>query len=93
MVSAVVLINADGGRVNDVAQALVQLRGVSQVFSVAGHYDIVALLNVGENEELADLVSDGIRKIPGILNTQTLIAFRTYTPAEMAAAFSMGVED
>jgi DNA-binding Lrp family transcriptional regulator len=93
MVSAVVLIKVGTGSVTEVANSLVGLKGVSEVFSVAGNYDVVALLRVAENEDLANLVSDEIRKIEGILSTETLIAFRTYSRAELEAGFALGIED
>jgi len=92
MVSAIVLIKVGTGSVTEVANSLVGLKGVSQVFSVAGNYDVVALLHVPENEDLADLVGDGIRKIGGILSTETLIAFRTYSRTELDAGFSLGID-
>jgi len=92
MVSAVILINAQVASVADVAAALVRLKGITQVYSVAGNYDLVALAHVPENEQLADLVSDGIRKIPGITTTQTLIAFRAYTPEELKTGYDFGTD-
>jgi DNA-binding Lrp family transcriptional regulator len=92
MVSAVVLIKAQVESIAEIAGALTKLRGVTQVFSVAGHYDLVVLLHVQENEELADLVSERIRKVQGIVETETLIAFRVYDPAEMGLAGSFGLD-
>ena len=92
MVSAVVLIQTEIESVNELASALVALKGVTQVYSVAGNYDLVALLNVAENEDLADLVSGRIRKLTGIKRTETLIAFRVYTQAELDVSYSMGVD-
>jgi DNA-binding Lrp family transcriptional regulator len=76
-----------------VASELVKLKGVREVYSVAGSYDLVALVFVRDNEDLAELVSNQIRKQTGILATQTLIAFRVYTGAELAAANSWGIEE
>jgi DNA-binding Lrp family transcriptional regulator len=92
MVNAVILLKVGVASVNEVAEALVQLRGVSEVFSVAGNYDLIALVRVSQNEDLADLVSANIRKLPGILSTETLIAFRVYSAAELETTFSMGVD-
>jgi DNA-binding Lrp family transcriptional regulator len=92
MVSTVVLIRTDVGVVNEVANALVTLKGVSEVYSVAGNYDIIALVQVRDNDDLAELVSNRIRKQAGIVATQTLIAFRVYTPADLDAAYSLGIE-
>jgi DNA-binding Lrp family transcriptional regulator len=88
-VSAVVLIKAETQLINELAEQLVELEGVAEVFSVAGQYDLVALVRVRENEELADVISNRMRKLKGILETQTMIAFRVYTKAELSGAFEM----
>jgi DNA-binding Lrp family transcriptional regulator len=88
-VSAVVLIKAETQLINELAEQLVELEGVAEVFSVAGQYDLVALVRVRENDELADVISNRMRKLQGILETQTLIAFRVYTKAELSGAFDM----
>lgn len=90
MVSAVVLIKAEAGLINELAQQLAQIPGVAEVFSVAGQYDLVALVRVNENEQLAEVISEKMRKLRGILMTETLIAFRVYTEAELAGAFDLG---
>lgn len=92
MTTAMVLINAETDRVSPLAQAITEVPGVSEVFSVAGQYDLVAIVRVKTNEELADVVSDHIRRLPGIKSTQTLIAFRAYSRRELEAGFSLGAE-
>ena len=84
MVMAVVLINVRAEDTVRVATELVELGGVSEVFSIAGNYDLVALIRVADNEALADIVTSRIRKVSGITRTETLIAFRTYSREEMA---------
>ncbi|MGH8176091.1 MAG: Lrp/AsnC family transcriptional regulator [Steroidobacter sp.] len=88
-VSAVVLIKAETSLINELAEQLAELPGVAEVFSVAGSYDLVALVRVRENEELAEVISNRMRKLKGILETQTMIAFRVYTKAELATGFDM----
>jgi DNA-binding Lrp family transcriptional regulator len=83
-VSAVVLIKAEVSLVKELAEQLAEVRGVAEVFSVAGQYDLVAIVRVRENEELADVISQQMRKLNGILATETLIAFRIYTKSELA---------
>lgn len=89
-VTAIVLIKAETALVKDLAAKLTEVPGVSEVFSVAGQYDLVALVRVRENEDLADVISERMRKLDGIIGTETLIAFRVYTKAEMAAMFDLG---
>jgi DNA-binding Lrp family transcriptional regulator len=89
-VSAVVLIKAETSSVNELAQKLVELKGVAEVFSVAGQYDLVAIVRVKENEELADVVSDKMRKLPGVQLTETMIAFRVFTKEAVEGMFDLG---
>lgn len=89
-VSAVVLIKAETSLINELAQQLAELPGVAEVFSVAGQYDLVALVKVNENDQLAEVISEKMRKLRGILLTETMIAFRVYTKAEIAGAFDLG---
>jgi DNA-binding Lrp family transcriptional regulator len=84
MVMAVVLVNVRAEDTGRVATELVEIDGVSEVFSVAGNYDLVALLRVQDNEALADVVTSRIRKVAGITRTETLIAFRAYSREELA---------
>lgn len=93
MVTAIVLLTTVRDKVNDVAEALVDLDGVSEVHSVAGRYDLVAILRVPTNETLAALVTEHIRQIKGIESSETLIGFRVYSPHDLERLFSVGMED
>jgi len=93
MVTAIVLINAERDMVNETAQALVELDGVSEVYSVAGAYDLVAIIRVRENERLADLVTNEMLRVEGIEQTMTLIAFKTYSRHDLERMFSIGLEE
>lgn len=92
MVNAIVLITVDRGHVNDVAQQLVALEGVTEVFSVAGRYDLVAVLRSPSNERIADLVTRHIMDITHIANTETLLAFRVFSKYDLEAMFSIGLD-
>ncbi|MDQ7030772.1 MAG: Lrp/AsnC ligand binding domain-containing protein [Ardenticatenia bacterium] len=93
MVTAVVLINVERARVNDVAQVLVDLDGVTEVFSVAGRWDLVAILRVPSNEAMADLVTGAIQAVPGITTTETLLAFKTFSHHDLERLFSIGFDE
>ncbi len=92
MVNAIVLITVDRGRVNAVAQQLVALDGVTEVFSVAGRYDLVAVLRSPSNERIADLVTSDIMAIPYIANTETLLAFQVFSKYDLETMFAIGLE-
>lgn len=89
MVTAVVLLNVQRDQINEVAETLADVAGVSEVYSVSGQYDLVAMLRVKTNEELADLVTGKMLKLPGIDRTETLISFRAYSRHDLEAAFSL----
>ena len=92
MVAAVVLLNVERDQINEVAEPLAAMEGVSEVYSVSGRYDLVVVLRVKTNEQLADLVTSNMLKVPGIKQTETLIAFRAYSRHDLDAAFSLGPE-
>jgi DNA-binding Lrp family transcriptional regulator len=93
VITAIVLINTAQGKVPEVAQALIELPNVSEAYSVAGPYDIVAVARVRRHEELADLVASHIQKIPGIGATNTLIAFQAYSQRNLEAMWDIGNEE
>jgi len=93
MVTAIILINVTQGRVPQVAEALINLPGITEAYSVAGPYDLVAIARVRRHDELADLVAAGLQRIPGIENTNTLIAFRSYSQRDLASMWDIGFEE
>lgn len=92
MVTAVVLIKAETDQVTGLAEKLAELDGVSEVFSVAGQYDLVALVRVRENEDLARVISDQMRRLRGITGSETLIAFKVYSKQDLEAGFALGLD-
>lgn len=92
MVSAVVLINVQRGEVNDTAQRLLEIEGVAEVYSVTGEYDLVALLRLQHYEDLAEVVTKHLVKLPTITRTNTLMAFQCYSRADLQQAWDIGVE-
>jgi len=90
MVTAVVLIEAQTAKINDLAEAMVEVDGISEVFSVAGRYDLVAIVRVPKNEDIADVVSNRMRHLAGIVKSETLIAFRVYSREDIEGIFSLG---
>ena len=92
MITALVLLNVARGKVNDVAERLVNMDGISEVHSVAGQYDLVAILRVNSNDSLADLVTDHIRQLDGIEQSETLIGFRVYSRYDLDRLFSIGLD-
>ena len=92
MITAVVLIKAAVDRIPEVAEAIAELDGVSEVYSVTGEVDLVAMVRVRQHEELADVIADRMNKVDGVTATETLIAFRAYSRHDLQAAFSLGAD-
>ncbi len=92
MVTALVLLSVEREKTNIVAEKLTAIQGVTEVYSVAGRYDLAAVIRVKENDQLAAVVTDQIRKIEGIEKSETLIAFRVYSRYDLEMAFSLGME-
>ena len=90
MITAIVFIQADVSRIPEVAQEIAHLAGVSEVYSVTGEIDLIAMVRVAEHEQIAEVVADRLNKVPGVLSTETHIAFRAYSAHDLEAAFSLG---
>ncbi len=93
MITAIVFINADVAQIPEVAEQIASIDGVSEVYSVTGAIDLIALLRVRNHDEIAALVPDRINKVAGVIATETHIAFRTYSSHDLEAAFSLGAEE
>ncbi len=90
MVTAVVLIKTEVGRTPEVAQALVETEGVAEAYSVAGLYDIVAIVKVHQYEDMAEVVPGRLAQIKGIAETHTLMAFKRYSEKLMERMWEIG---
>lgn len=92
MLTAIVLVTCEVDRTPETAQALADLEGVREVYSVAGDWDLVAIVHVRDHDDLAEVVTEHIRKVNGVTDTVTLLAFRTYSRHDLEALFSVGFE-
>ena len=92
MITAIVLIDTAVDSIPEAAERIAEIDQVSEVYSVTGDTDLVAMVRVREHEELADVIADRVSKIPGVRNTRTYIAFRTYSRHDLEAAFALGLE-
>lgn len=91
MVSAVVLLTVERGKINQVAENLAEMKGVSEVYSVGGRFDLVAIIRVQDNDALAELVTNQMLMVEGIINSETLIAFRVFSRHDLESMFSIGL--
>ena len=92
MITAIVLVETTVERIPEVAEALAELDGVSEVYSVTGDVDLIAIVRVREHEHLADVIADRLSKVDGVRATRTYVAFRTFSRHDLDAAFALGFE-
>jgi len=93
MITAIVLIKAEVSRIPEVAEELVKLDGISEVYSITGDHDLLAMVRVHRHEELAEVIPGRLNKIDGVVHTDTHIAFRTYSRHDLDAVFSLGLPE
>jgi DNA-binding Lrp family transcriptional regulator len=93
MVTAIVLVRCDVSRIPETAEAIAQLASVSEVYSVTGEFDLVAMVRVREHGELADVIPGTLNRISGVSHTETHIAFHTYSRHDLEAAFAIGYSE
>jgi DNA-binding Lrp family transcriptional regulator len=93
MLSAFVLIKAQPSRIPELADALTEVEGVSEVYSVAGEVDLIVVVRVRAHEDLADIVTGHIDALPGIAESRTMVAFRAYSRHDLEALWNIGLEN
>lgn len=93
MITAIVLVKTAVDRVDEVAEAIAELPAVTEVYSVTGEFDLVALVRVRRHDELAQAIPGRLNKVDGVVATETHIAFRTYSRHDLEAAFAIGLGD
>jgi len=91
MVTALVLVNVARDKVNAVAESLADMDGISEVYSIAGRYDLAVIIRAKDNDQLAELVTNHMLKVGGILKSETLIAFRVHSRHDLESMFSIGL--
>jgi len=92
VITAIVFIQADVARIPEVATAIADLPGVTEVYSVTGTIDLIAMVRVRDYDAIAQVVADRLNKVPGVVDTETHIAFKAYSRHDLDAAFSLGLE-
>lgn len=93
MITAIVLINTDVDRIPEIAESIAAINGVSEVYSVTGAHNLIAMVRVTRHDDLADVIADRISKVAGVASTETHISFRTYSQHDLEAAFAIGLEE
>ncbi len=92
MVTAIILMNVERGKINEVAEKLADVEGISEVYSVSGSHDLVAIARVANNEMLSALVTGRMQQLEAIRKTETMLALQTYSRHALESMFSIGLD-
>ncbi len=92
MITAIVFVQAEVSSIPETGAAIADIPGVSEVYSVTGDHDLIAMVRVRNHDEIATVVADRVNKVPGVLSTQTQIAFRAFSRHDLEDAFSIGLD-
>jgi len=92
MVTSIILVNVERTKINEVAAQLVDFDEISEVYSVSGKYDLVAIIRVKSNDDLSHLVTSKLRNVSHILSTETMLAFQAFSHHDLDSMFSVGLE-
>ena len=90
MINAIILINAERTKINDVAAQLVNLPGITDVYSVSGRFDLVAVIRFPNADDLAELITEQVIQIEGITKTESMVAFKTFSKTDLANMVELG---
>ncbi|MGI9047939.1 MAG: Lrp/AsnC family transcriptional regulator [Rubrobacteraceae bacterium] len=93
MVTAVVLVTTERERVEEAAQAMLGIEGVTEAYSVTGPYDLVVMVRIPDFEKLAEIVPAKLAQVPGVDRTETMVAFRCYSNYDLDRVWSVGFEE
>lgn len=92
MITAIVSITVESHRIPEVAQQVVNIEGIDQVYSVTGDVDLIAVVRVRRHEDLAEVIADHLSKVDGVVGTTTNIAFKAYSKQDLDVAFDLGID-
>ena len=92
MTNAFILMNVETGRLKALADELLAIDGIAEVYSVAGEWDLIAIARLRRHEDLSDLITEQVASLRGILRTETLIAFRAFSKRDLGLMWDIGVD-
>ena len=93
MVTAFTVLKVERNKINEIASQLSDLDGIAEVYSVSGRFDLIAIIRTKDNEKLSDIITNHMLKINGILQSETMLAFRSFSKHDLERMFSIGLEE
>lgn len=92
MLTAFVLIHAAPDRIHDLAAEIADVVGVAEVYSVTGEWDLLAVVRVKQQDQLAEVVTEHVSGLPGIERTTTMVAFKAYSRHDLESLWGLGLD-
>jgi DNA-binding Lrp family transcriptional regulator len=92
MVTSIILMQVERSKINEVAEQLAEMDGISEVYSVSGQYDLIAIARVPSNDDLADLVTKKMVSVASIVTSETMLAFKAFSRHDLEAMFAVGLQ-
>jgi DNA-binding Lrp family transcriptional regulator len=92
MLTAVILIKATREGLRTLGPQLADVEGVSEVYTVTGEWDFVAIIRVREHDDLAKVVTGRLAALDGIDSTNTMVAFQQFSTHDLESMFGLGLE-
>lgn len=91
MVTSIILINTERTKINEVAEQLAEMEEISEVYSVSGKYDLIVVVRVKTNDDLAEMVTKKLLSIDAILKSETMLAFKAFSRHDLESMFNIGM--
>lgn len=88
MITAIVLITVERRALATAGERLAAIEGVSEVYSVTGEFDLIAMVRAKQHEDLADIVTRRIAQVDGVQRTMTHVAFKVYSKYDLERIFA-----
>lgn len=92
MITAFVHVACNPGKLDELAETIAQVEGVTEVYSVTGDYDLLVVIRTAHVDDLPGIVTDTILKKDGITRANTSIGFKVYSKHNLEAMFSIGLD-
>jgi DNA-binding Lrp family transcriptional regulator len=89
MPTAIILLKIDHRKVTRTAEVLLDMPGVTDVYSVSGRYDLLVIIKCDSLDMIESLITDQLLKIEGIVDSETMFAFRSYDKREGGKAIDV----
>ena len=89
MVTFIILLNVKSNKITEIAEHLADMAEISEVYSVTGNYDLVVVVRTRSNDDMAELVTNRLGPIEGIEQTDTMLAFKTFSKHDLESMFSI----